>query len=58
MGGIEFRPVSHQRERQQYNDQVKDVIFRSAGLPLYRLESHRYRPEEIIEKVKQAAASG
>lgn len=55
---IELDGRSHQRERQQYNDQVKNVIFRSAGLPLYRLESHRYRPEEIIEKVKQAAASG
>ena len=62
----DFRPVlaieldgkSHQRERQQYNDGVKDVIFRSAGLPLYRLESRKYRPEEIVEKVKQAAAGG
>ena len=55
---IELDGRSHQRERQQYNDQVKDVIFRSAGLPLYRLESRRNRPGEIIEKVKQAAASG
>lgn len=52
---IELDGRSHQRERQQYNDQVKDVIFRSAGLPLFRLESRRYTPQEIIEKVKQAA---
>lgn len=54
---IELDGRSHQRERQQYNDQVKDVIFRSAGLPLFRLESRRYQPHELIEKVKQAAAA-
>lgn len=51
----DFQPVlaleldgrSHQRERQQYNDAVKDVVFRSAGLTLLRLPSKRYTAAEL-----------
>lgn len=52
---IELDGRSHQREPQQHRDAVKDLLFRSAGLPLYRLESRKYQPHEIAEIMKAAA---
>ena len=45
--GQDFRPLvaieldgaSHEAAAQKYRDQVKDVIFRSGGLPLLRLKT-------------------
>nr|WP_255638990.1 DUF2726 domain-containing protein [Deinococcus betulae] len=36
---IELDGASHEAAAQQYRDQVKDVIFRSGGLPLLRLKT-------------------
>ncbi|GHF57215.1 very-short-patch-repair endonuclease [Deinococcus metalli] len=45
--GIELDGRSHASERQQHRDAVKDVAFRSAGLPLLRLPSRAYSPAEV-----------
>lgn len=37
--GLELDGESHERPRQQYRDQVKDVLFRSGGLKLLRLST-------------------
>ncbi|GAA5511849.1 hypothetical protein Dcar01_00562 [Deinococcus carri] len=50
-----YRPVlaleldgrSHQNEKQQHRDAVKDVAFRSAGLKLVRLPSRTYTAAEL-----------
>lgn len=44
---IELDGASHQSERQQHRDGVKDVAFRSAGLKLLRLPSRVSSPEEL-----------
>lgn len=49
---IELDGKSHERENQQYNDAVKDIVFASAGLPLVRLPSRPYTAEEIGAQVK------
>lgn len=53
---IELDGQSHQRERQQYNDAVKDVIFKSAKLPLLRLPSKRYTAQEIADAARAKIA--
>lgn len=48
--GSDFRPVlaveldgaSHDNEVQQFRDEVKNVAFRSAGVPLIRLDAQKY----------------
>lgn len=52
--GIELDGRSHASERQQHRDAVKDVAFRSAGLPLLRLPSRAYSPAEIRAEVTRA----
>lgn len=45
---IELDGASHDRTEQQYRDAVKDVVFRSAGLPLLRLRADAaYGPSEV-----------
>ena len=44
---IELDGRSHNSERQQQRDAVKDVAFRSGGLTLIRLTSRAYTPAEV-----------
>lgn len=44
---IELDGASHQAQRQQHRDAVKDVAFRSAGLRLVRLPSRAYSAAEL-----------
>ncbi|WP_240730760.1 DUF2726 domain-containing protein [Deinococcus sp. S9] len=44
---IELDGASHQSEKQQHRDAVKDVAFQSAGLKLIRLPSRTYSVEEL-----------
>ncbi|WP_309570965.1 DUF2726 domain-containing protein [Deinococcus sp.] len=52
--GIELDGRSHTSERQQHRDAVKDVAFYSAGLPLLRLTSRAYSPDEVRAEVKRS----
>lgn len=45
---IELDGASHDEAQQQYRDAVKDVVFRSAGLPLLRLRAESsYGTQEL-----------
>jgi very-short-patch-repair endonuclease len=46
VAGIELDGQSHQSDRQKKSDEVKDSVFKSAGLPLFRL-SNGANKEEI-----------
>lgn len=45
---IELDGASHETEVQQKRDQVKDLVFRSAGLTLLRLDARQPHPAEIL----------
>ena len=52
--GIELDGASHESEKQQYRDAVKDTLFASAGLPLLRLDARRkYNVSELRESLNQ-----
>lgn len=51
--GIELDGLSHRNEKQQHRDAVKDVAFRSAGLPLLRLTSRAYGVKELRDLLAQ-----
>lgn len=44
---LELDGTSHQQEKQQHSDAVKDVVFRSAGLKLLRVPSRKYSTKEV-----------
>lgn len=45
---IELDGASHDNDKQQYRDAVKDVAFRSAGLPLVRIKSEvQHSPDSL-----------
>ena len=48
MLGIELDGASHENDKQQYRDAVKDTLFASARLPLIRLDARQRRqPSEL-----------
>ncbi len=51
--GIELDGSSHDRAEQKYRDAVKEVVFRSAGLPLVR-----FRNEDKLSSSALAVALG
>lgn len=51
---IELDGASHDNAQQQYRDAVKDVAFRSAGLPLVRLRAEgTYTPDSLREMLRE-----
>ncbi|MDB5044873.1 MAG: hypothetical protein JWQ08_923 [Deinococcus sp.] len=48
---IELDGASHDQAQQQYRDAVKDVAFRSAGLPLLRLRAEGNHTRQSILKL-------
>lgn len=53
--GLEIDGTSHDSGKQKKRDQVKDVAFRSAGLPLLRLDSRQGAPDQ--QSLRQALDS-
>ena len=57
--GSDFRPVlaleldgaSHDNEVQQFRDEVKNVAFRSAGVPLIRLDAQKYYSPAVLRTI-------
>ncbi|GAA3999842.1 hypothetical protein GCM10022631_08460 [Deinococcus rubellus] len=46
--GIGLDEASHDNDKQQYRDAVKDTLFASARLPLIRLDAQqRHQPAEL-----------
>ncbi|MFB9993113.1 DUF2726 domain-containing protein [Deinococcus oregonensis] len=48
---IELDGASHDQPQQQYRDAVKDVAFRSAGLPLLRLRAEGNHTRQSVQKL-------
>jgi len=48
---IELDGASHDQPQQQYRDAVKDVAFRSAGLPLLRLRAESNHTRQSVQKL-------
>ncbi|UQN06954.1 DUF2726 domain-containing protein [Deinococcus sp. QL22] len=48
---IELDGATHDQPQQQYRDAVKDVAFRSAGLPLLRLRAEGNHTRQSVQKL-------
>ena len=51
---IELDGTSHETEKQQYRDAVKDVAFKSGGLLLVRLDARQPHTPSSIREVLAA----
>lgn len=54
--GIELDGASHRSERQQARDAVKNLAFKSAGLPLVRLDAARSHTSPALRELVQTNA--